>query len=474
MSPPRETDFSPLRRLLRWRQRSLSLMGISYLTNCRLSSLTPLDPVRARTIAVGGALQRAPLADLEARLSETGLSAVQAADLRNFAHGRHVGLERNAAETTVVFLSDATSLELTRRTADLLPDHIDVRHLVSTQQFPASVIELVAQSMALTAANGRAVEVDPAKPGVAAYGRKLYRLTAGRSLTAPQADPIERKLAAASLNRSYRSVVERSLDHWLKELSNTRFKAIALDYDGTCCATNQRYYPPDRKVANMLGDLASAGLMVAFASGRGRSLHEHARTFIPEQCWSTTLVGLYNGSVILTLADEVGGFTEPVESLAEAEHRIKLQGSHLGLSVERRTTQLTVTSRDSLSGKVLLPIMRSILKQPPDLGVRAVASGHSVDIIEAQTTKAAIIDRLMQETGGEVLAIGDQGHCDGNDFELLARTNWSLSVDRVSPDLSRCWNLADAPALGPEVLLRYLAKLYNTTNGWRMRWRAQR
>ena len=80
----------------------------------------------------------------------------------------------------------------------------------------------------------------------------------------------------------------------------------------------------------------------------------------------------------------------------------------------------------------------------------------------------------MQETGGEVLAIGDQGHCDGNDFELLARTNWSLSVDRVSPDLSRCWNLADAPALGPEVLLRYLAKLYNTTNGWRMRWRAQR
>ena len=200
----------------------------------------PLDPVRARTIAVGGALQRAPLADLEARLSETGLSAVQAADLRNFAHGRHVGLERNAAETTVVFLSDATSLELTRRTADLLPDHIDVRHLVSTQQFPASVIELVAQSMALTAANGRAVEVDPANPGVAAYGRKLYRLTAGKSLTVPQADPIERKLAAASLNRSYRSVVERSLDHWLKELSNTRFKAIALDYDGTCCATNQR------------------------------------------------------------------------------------------------------------------------------------------------------------------------------------------------------------------------------------------
>ena len=38
-----------------------------------------------------------------------------------------------------------------------------------------------------------------------------------------------------------------------------------------------------------------------------------------------------------------------------------------------------------------------------------------------------------------VLAIGDQGDLGGNDFELLASSRWTLSVDRCSADPARCW-----------------------------------
>jgi hypothetical protein len=47
-------------------------------------------------------------ADIETRLSEIGLAAVQTADYRNFAHGRHTGLSRTLDQTTVVALIDST------------------------------------------------------------------------------------------------------------------------------------------------------------------------------------------------------------------------------------------------------------------------------------------------------------------------------------------------------------------------------
>ena len=432
------------------------------------------SPLRDRTIALGGPLQRAPLVDLEARLAETGLSAIQLADLRNFAHGRHVGLARNLRATSVILFSDSSSVELAERTGALLPSEADVRHLNSEREFPASAIELFGASMRLTSVTAEATDVDPARPGVPGFGRKLYRLGVGRSCSMPTTGPVERKLFAGPLNRSYRGMVEDHLDQWHRELAEVRFSALVLDYDGTCCDTQDRYKPLDSSIADPLANLASSGLVIAFASGRGRSLHNEARNWIPRDQWPNTLIGLYNGSAIISLADEVGDFTVPHPELEAAADRIEEASGVLSLIVERRRTQVSVTSKEFLTGSALLPLVRSVLHQGALPNVRSFASGHSVDIVRAGTTKGAVIDQIMQIHGGEVLAIGDQGQDGGNDFELLARTRWSLSVDRVSPDTSRCWNLSDTSATGPRLLRHYLSSLTHDKRGWRFKWTVSR
>ena len=60
-------------------------------------------------------------ADLKTRASEIGLAAVQVTDYRNFAHGRHTGLERTLDRTTIVAISDADSASLADATLGVLP-----------------------------------------------------------------------------------------------------------------------------------------------------------------------------------------------------------------------------------------------------------------------------------------------------------------------------------------------------------------
>ena len=64
-----------------------------------------------------------------------------------------------------------------------------------------------------------------------------------------------------------------------------------------------------------------------------------------------------------------------------------------------------------------------------------------------------------------VLAVGDRGGIDGNDFGLLARCPLSLSVDQVSADLTRCWNLGWPHTGGPDLLAAYLDALRPSGDG---------
>ncbi len=82
-----------------------------------------------------------------------------------------------------------------------------------------------------------------------------------------------------------------------------------------------------------------------------------------------------------------------------------------------------------------------------------------------------MVTSLQEALKRGVLAIGDQGQAGGNDFELLAATPWSLSVDRCSADPSRCWNLDTRGARGPALLVDYLGALKLTRAGARFLWR---
>jgi hypothetical protein len=255
-------------------------------------------------------------------------------------------------------------------------------------------------------------------------------------------------------------------------MRSTTVGAVVLDYDGTCCPTWDRYRPPPVEVQEQIVRLLKGGVSVAFATGRGRSLHEVTRSWLPEPFWRDVTVGLYNGSWLLPLSDDPPEFKTCTGDLAEAADRLAELGPEGWLSLERRSSQVTVSALDGmLSGIDLLPVVRSILARSPSLACRAFASGHSVDVVAPNSGKAAVVEAVHKQVAGDVIAIGDQGDVDGNDFELLAATTTSLSVDRCSADPTRCWNLDRRGLRGPEMLVMYLRAIQLRRSGARFIWK---
>jgi hypothetical protein len=125
-----------------------------------------------------------------------------------------------------------------------------------------------------------------------------------------------------------------------------------------------------------------------------------------------------------------------------------------------------------LSVLTLARLVTEALRRPPALPLEAVTSAHSVDVLPKASTKVALVERVTSMSGDDVLAVGDQGQVGGNDFELLASRELTLSVDRCSADPTRCWRLV-APSAGPHALYRYLAALEHVGSGLRFRWTAK-
>jgi len=409
--------------------------------------------------------------DVEARLVETGLASVQLADYRNLAHGRHVGLVRNLSEVTVVGVVDPASAGIAESTLDILPPDVDLVTLRSELEWPISVLDLLVQSMQLTSTAGHAHGVDPGKPGVQEFGRRLYHLPVKKLLSVPQPDPISRKLFVSDKNGSARPVFEEALKAWLQIASAERVAGIVLDYDGTCVPTWDRFRPPPSDVQDQVVRLLEAGIVVGFATGRGRSLHETTRTWLPKVFWPSVHVGLYNGTLLLKLADNPPNVANCHGPLAEAADRLEALGLANDLLVERRQTQVSVSAPDShLSGTQLLPLVRSVLARPPTIECKVLASGHAVDVVAPDAGKVAVLEAVAADCAGAVLAIGDQGQVDGNDFELLAATTLSISVDRCSADPTRCWNLDRKGVRGAPLLTRYLSSIQQRSSGHRFVW----
>lgn len=266
------------------------------------------------------------------------------------------------------------------------------------------------------------------------------------------------------------AVAARYLRHfldWFRAISSARFAGLVLDYDGTVCATGSGHAPPARPERAELLRLLAAGRIIGFASGRGRSLHRELRGWIPRPRWEQVLVGMYSGGVVRGLADDLPGNGEiprpdvsaqGAAALAEAVARLSAVSATVRTDV--RLGQVTVKPRhEGTSHPALVALTRSVLALPPPLAVHVLESAHAVDIVPAGVTKAAVVRAVTGLAGTPVLAIGDQGQPGGNDFALLAGQPYSLSVDRCSPDPTRCWNLAPPGLSGPRVLRRYLAAL---------------
>ena len=114
--------------------------------------------------------------DMESKFHESGLAAVQIADWRNFAHGRHHWLAVNGTETAVVALVTPWSTMLADRTLGILPEEILVARLEAPTDDAAGSLNLLVQAMHLVGEFGAARGVDPGKPKVAEFGRRIHHM----------------------------------------------------------------------------------------------------------------------------------------------------------------------------------------------------------------------------------------------------------------------------------------------------------
>lgn len=413
--------------------------------------------------------------DFETRCSELGLASVQLSDLRNIAHGRHTGLARRADETTILSLSDADSLALSSKVADVL-EHSGAAQVHWHADFSggASTLRLLAASMHATAAIAREMKVDAARPSVPEFGRRLYHLPIRKILKSEPAGPIELKVRAlgaggvdAGLTQSY----QQAFSAWTSALAQVEIGGVVLDYDGTVCATKNRFDLPGQEMQESLRRLLDYDIVLGFASGRGKSLYEDLRKWVPSRHWEGISLGLYNGAVRLRLSDQLPDLQNPSELMVEVGDR--LQASPLAglVSWESRAGQVTIGPRADtfFRALTLVALVRDVMAESPSLPVKVVASAHSVDVVAEDTTKVSVLEEVAELCDGEVLVIGDQGNSGGNDFELLAATPWSISVDRCSADPSRCWSVDRRGRRGPAALVAALRQLKVGKHGARMR-----
>lgn len=418
-------------------------------------SLLVLYPPRLKAVAI----------DLETRCSELGVASVQTTDLRNFAHGRHTGLARRSAETSVLVLSDADSDPLASRVAEVVAaaDAPMIRWHTDLSAGLAC-LRLLAASMWVVGKIADELGVDPARPRVPGFGRRLYNLPIKRILQRKPEGPVAlkaRALSAGHLDKPLTEIFQQAFDVWRLSCSKQRFGGVVVDYDGTVCATRERYELPTEKMQSAILRVLEGGLKFGFATGRGKSVHEDLRAWIPSHLWPSIYLGLYNGAVRLKLSEQLPDLHTPTDLMAEITERLDASPFSSLMSTEVRIGQVSVRAEaDTFFHDLgLARLVRDLLDEDPAIDAKVVSSGHSVDVLAPDTTKVAVLKEVEASCGRPVLAFGDQGQSGGNDFELLASTPWSISVDRCSVDPTRCWSVGRVGRRGPAALEEVLKRL---------------
>ena len=412
-----------------------------------------------RTLIVLGQGWAAPAAkDFETRFSEGGLANVTFTDPRNFAHGRHNWLARHSEDTAVVSLETQTSQAEAARILKFLPEGIDLLRVKSNRNGPAATIDLVIAVMKLTGTAARFRGIDPGRPSVPKFGRRMFRAGATRYTGSRETPSVAKKRKALSLSpHEKRDEITTALNEFIHKLKNARFAGLVIDYDGTLCERNRRFEPLTREIGSELNRLLSEDVPLGVASGRGSSLNGRLREAIDPQYWDRVIVGLYNGAKLAKLSDDVVDDEQAMPSaLVEAYSRLTPLEPTLGLETVVRPHQISVLPVGWIDPFNLRSIVLEQLAGSN--GVSVLASSHSVDIVADDTSKTAVVDALHLERSGCTLRIGDQGAAGGNDFELL-NTGLSLSVDRVSSNLETCWNLGQPGVSGTPLTLQYLRAL---------------
>jgi len=423
--------------------------------------------------------------DLESKFTEAALNPVQIADFRHFAHGRHHWLAKQGASTSVLALVDKQDADLAASTMGLLPKEIPQTQLNFDGGPICSQLKALCTGLFIAGFAGQVRGIDPGRPGVPPFGRKIYHLGPGEKRQRPWSDqislPVARKLGATNSELPGDYLSKTWAAHhklFVQKLDAQIFHGLILDYDGTICDDRHRFDGPHREIIKPILRLLARGVPVGIATGRGDSARRDLRKCIPSKLWPRVLVGYQNGAQIGRLNDdscpktfeETGSKNNLHSLLAALTSDDRLQEL---AKVASSGFQISIRPNPVTSVEFVWSLVQELISKTGNTKVQLVCSGHSIDVLPEGVSKLQVLvalkkaHNLKDETA--VLCIGDRGRWPGNDYELLSAPN-SLSVDEVSNDPATCWNLAAAGHRGSQATLDYLNAI--KLNGKKFRIRA--
>ncbi len=415
---------------------------------------------------------RATSVDLESRFVEAGLGNLHVADLRNFGHGRHFWVHKHKATTGVVNLIGDGMSTLADKTLDALPPEIPRLRIDFQGPEHFQAIAGIFAGLYISLGASEAAGVDPAKPGVPDFGRRLYRI----GPTPPRVLQKELNFRASILRKglpSSTSCFEEWRSHYdssLAAVTSASIQGLVMDYDGTISDERDRFRVGLRShVAQELTRLIQEGLAIGVATGRGPSAGASLRSSIPSEYWESVLVGYYNGAVITSLADDRDPLVEDMDESDPLIIELKKGALLSSCQLRANKKQISVKLSSGLDVPLALAeIQTSLSKWPSEKHM--VISSHSVDVLIARQSKLMLVKELCSKQGiskDVVLRLGDRAMPPGNDAELLDHP-LGLSVDQANRDPKTGWAFAPAGVLGVQATVYYLQKLKKSGDSWTM------
>lgn len=443
------------------------------------ASFVELATRRGAIIVTYSPLLHPIAADLESKLSESALLFCQLADLRSFAHGRHLWLAQRPEDIVVLAIVEPSLDQLWSKMSGLFPSAVPTFTIPLSGTSPRDLITGLVSQMYLIQAIAEKMGKDPGRPEVPQFGRDIYYIDLPQFVPLPDAHaPSEQQskydvLGARWPSPRKRSVMARARAAFVDAITHQQFRAVVFDYDGTLTASQRRTDPPSEQVLSHIRRLVNAGVLVGIASGRGDSIQEQLAAVLSEEILSSLSLGLYNGGWI-GFANSPPAIPRGTDEFLSHVTRITRKLQSLGVPIERiKTThpyQVSIRFRDGLPTDQMWFVIADALRQSGLTTGTLFRSKHSVDVLAPGVSKSGLVAHIVQQQKidpYQVLTMGDQGAWPGNDVSLLEH-RFSLSVDMPSRRLDRGWKLAPSHKRDVDATLWYLDRFQiDGSNGFR-------
>lgn len=437
---------------------------------------------RGSLTVVYSPLLRPIATDLESKLSESALLHVQLADLRSYAHGRHLWLADRAEDCAILALIEPSLAKLWQDMRAHFPSEIPTATMAFGGAAPRDLIAGLVAQMYLVSAIGRVVGKDPGRPAVPEFGRQIHYADLRGTIPSVATRPAEGAEASKydvlgahwPSPRSHGSM-RRAAVQFREALERQRFRSVVFDYDGTLSPSQRREEPPSAQILAQIERLASDGVIVGIASGRGGSIQEVLERHLSPAVLAKVQLGLYNGGWIAAATQVPTVAPQQTSEFLSHVTRLVVRLKALGVPIlEHRATppyQVSVRFSEGLATDAMWFVIADALRQAGLDPWTMVRSKHSVDILAPGISKSRLVAHIIQTfkvDPYEILTMGDQGAWPGNDAALLEHRH-SLSVDLPSRRLDRGWKLAPPHKRDVDATLWYLERMHLDGGGFRVR-----